>query len=176
MCAMQMRPIPTGLAVLIVTAAAATGLQGQAEVLRPFAPYVGSVWVAEGEAGSLGRYTAERTHEWTLGGQFLRVRQKMSFTNGTAIEEEHLIGWDPQTAKLRLSSFASDGSTGEGWEESGAAEGRFIFAGRTYGARAGEWRTTTFLIDATSFSVLVEMRSGKQWSPAMTLAFHKKSS
>jgi hypothetical protein len=136
---------------------------------------VGGTWVAEGEAGRLGRYTAERTHEWALDGRFLRVRQRMVFAAGTTIEEELLIGWDPQAAKLRLSSFASDGSTGEGWEDAGAGENRFIFTGRTYGARAGEWRTTTFLIDATSFSVLVEMRSAKAWVPAMTLAFHKKN-
>lgn len=144
------------------------------DALRPFAPLVGGVWVAEGEATTLGRYTAERTHEWVLDGRFLRVRQRLVFASGTIIEEDLMIGWDPQAGKLRLWSYASDGSTGDGFEEVSPGANRMVFAGRMHGPRASEWRTTTFFIDETSFSVLVEIRSGREWSPAMTLAFRKR--
>jgi hypothetical protein len=163
------------IVLLVLLAGAAVPLYAQSpDALRPFAPLVGGVWVAEGEATSLGRYSAERTHEWVLDGRYLRVRQRLEFTSGTIIDEDLMIGWDPQAQKLRLWSFASDGSTGDGFEEPAPGANRMVFAGRMHGPRASEWRTTTFLIDESSFSVLVEIRSGKDWTPAMTLAYRKR--
>jgi hypothetical protein len=54
-------------------------------------------------------------------------------------------------------------------------ENRFVFTGRTHGARAAEWRMTSFIIDEGTMSVLVEVKGARDFQPAMTLAFRRKS-
>ena len=138
-----------------------------------FAPLVGARWTATGELANLGTFTVERMHEYVLGGRWLRVRQRLAFDDGTTVEEETLIGHDTGAGRLVMRAFASDGSHSEGVEDPGHGPQRIVFEGRTTGGRTSDWRTTMFIIDADAFSVLLELRSGREFVPAATFAFRR---
>lgn len=140
--------------------------------LARFEPLVGGRWVAEGELGGGRRYTAERRYEWLLDRRFVRLYQRLT-VDGVTVEEEATFGWDPAENQLRMWSVASDGSFAEGRERPAEGENRWILEGRTVGGRTGEWRMTTLLIDPGAFSVLLEVRNGGGFEPAMTLAYRK---
>lgn len=165
---MVSRSLPFVFAALLLAVPAVA----QEGPLRSFTPLVGPVWVAEGEQAALGRYRAERSYEWALGGRYVRVRQTLQLSEGRTIEEETLIGWDPEAERYTLWGFASDGSRTDALGEA-TAENRFVFAGTTYGARTGDWRMTTFMIDESAMSVLLEVRAGAEFEPVLTLAFRR---
>jgi hypothetical protein len=143
-----------------------------AVTLARFEPLIGGRWTAEGELGGGRRYTAERRYEWILDRRFVRLHQRLT-VDGVTVEEEVTFGWDPAAESLRMWAVASDGSFAEGEERPAPGENRWMFEGRTFGGRGGEWRTTTLLIDPGSFSVLLELRNGNAYEPAMTLAYRK---
>lgn len=155
--------------LLFLLAAPAAAQEGP---LRSFAPLVGAVWVADGEQSALGRYRAERTYEWALDGRYVRMRQTLSLPEGRTLEEETLIGWDPEASRYTLWGFSSDGSRTDALGEA-TGENRFVFTGKTYGARSGDWRMTTFIIDEASMSVLLEVRARAEFEPIMTFAFRR---
>lgn len=140
--------------------------------LRSFEPLMDGAWVADGEQSALGKYRARRTYELALGGRYIRVLQTITLPEGNVIEEETLIGWDPERERYTLWGFASDGSRTDALGLA-TAENRFVFTGQTYGARSGDWRMTTFIIDESSMSVLLEVKSRNQFEPVMTLAFRR---
>lgn len=162
------------LIVLVMQLVVATRLSAQTSPVQALAPLVGGVWEGEGELPALGRFRAERTHEMTLRDRYLRVRQTMTLADGRTIEEETLIGWDAENERYTLWGFSSDGSRSEAMGEA-VGENRFVFTGRTHGARAAEWRMTSFIIDEGTMSVLVEVKGARDFQPAMTLAFRRKS-
>lgn len=155
------------IAALLLAPVRAAAQEGP---LRSFAPLVGGAWVAEGDQSALGRYRAVRTYDWALGGRYLRVRQTLTLSENRTIEEETLIGWDADAQRYTLWGFASDGSRTDAMGEA-TAENRFVFTGKTYGARSGDWRMTTFIIDEASMSVLLEVRARREFEPVMTFAF-----
>lgn len=163
----------TGLLVLL-SVASPTGLAAQDPPVRAFASLVGGIWEAQGDVPALGRFRAERTHEWALDGRYLRIRQTLRLADGRTIHEETLIGWDPVPGHYLLWGFSSDGSRSHGTGEA-VDESRFVFTGRTEERNAAEWRMTSFLIDESTLSVLLEVRSGGGFQPAMTLAFRKRA-
>jgi len=141
--------------------------------LRVFMQLTGGTWVADGDHPTLGTYHVERTFEFALGGLYLRIRQTMGLPEGRTIEEETLIGWDPQSQRYTLWGFSSDGSRTDALGL--APEGnRFVFSGKTYGQRTQDWRMTTLLIDDSTMSVLLEVRNGGDFAPALTLAFRRR--
>jgi hypothetical protein len=141
------------------------------ERLLALDPFVGR-WVAEGELSGGRSYTAERRYEWTLDRRFLRIHQSMTI-DSVIVEEDMVIGWDPAAEALRIWSFASDGSFADGTERPAPGDNRWIFEGTTVGIN-GEWRTTIFLIDPATFSLLLEIRTDGEFVPAMTIAFRKE--
>jgi hypothetical protein len=164
---------PAGI-LLGLLLACPVGLAAQDSPVRAFAGLIGGVWEAQGEIPALGRFRAERTHEWALDGRYLRIRQTMSLADGRSIEEETLIGWDPGPGHFLLWGFASDGSRSHGTGQAVDAS-RFVFTGRTEEQRAADWRMTSFLIDESTMSVLVEVRGAGAYQPAMTLAFRRRA-
>jgi hypothetical protein len=149
-----------------------SGGSAAATNLARFEPLVGGRWVAEGELGGGRRYSAERRYEWVLDRRFVRLHQRLT-VDGVTVEEESTFGWDATENQLRMWSIASDGSFAEGRERPAEGENRWVLEGRTVGGRTGEWRITTLLIDPGSFSVLLEVRNGGGFEPAMTLAYRK---
>lgn len=143
--------------------------------LRSFEPLIDGVWVAEGEQNGLGRYQVERTYAWALGGRYVRVLQTLTLAGDQVVEEETLIGWDAEAGRYTLWGFASDGSRTDALGDA-TAPNRFVFTGRTYGARTGDWRMTTFIIDEASMSVLLELRARGTFEPVMTFAFRRTGS
>jgi len=172
---MTISPIRAMLAgaALLLTGAAASSLPGPHPELRRLAPLVGGVWFAEGEVAGAGSYRAERRHEWALDSTYLRVRQTIAFDTLT-IAEELLIGWHEAEQRLHVWSFASDGSHSEGYTVPGDDPRRWTVEGRTIGGRGGEWRTTLFMFDDDAFSLLLELRSGREFVPGLTLAFRRQ--
>jgi hypothetical protein len=162
------------LVLLLIHVVATARLSAQAGPVQALAPLVGGIWEGEGELPALGRFRAERTHEMTLGNRYLRIRQTMTLADGRTIEEETLIGWDAEKERYTLWGFSSDGSRSEAMGEA-VGENRFVFTGRTHGARAAEWRMTSFIIDEGSMSVLLEVKGARDFQPAMTLAFRRRS-
>jgi len=148
-------------------------LSAQTHPLQAFASLVGGAWEGNGELPALGRFHAERTHEFALDNRYLRIRQTLTLSDGRTIEEETLIGWDPEAERYTLWGFSSDGSRSEAMGEA-VGENRFVFTGRTHGARAAEWRMTSFIIDEGSMSVLFEVREAREFEPAMTLVFNRR--
>ena len=156
-------------AASLLAVAVAAAPTAQQNLLR-FEPFIGGRWVAEGVLSGGHRYTAERRYEWAMDRRFIRIHQTLTVDSVT-VDEESVIGYDPSTNELRFWSFASDGSFAEGRERPAQGENRWVFEGRTIGGSTGEWRTTTLLLDAGSFSVLLEVRNGDDYQPLMTLAY-----
>lgn len=142
--------------------------------LERFAPLVGGVWYAEGDVPGAGAYTAERRYEWSLDSTYVHVSQVMRFENGPTIEEQMMIGWDPVDQRIHVWSFASDGSYSDGYEVPVEDPRRWTAEGRTVGGRGGEWRITTFVYDPDAFSMLIEVRSGREYESALTMAFNRQ--
>ncbi|MGH7504825.1 MAG: hypothetical protein ACRELX_04210, partial [Longimicrobiales bacterium] len=117
-------------------------------------------------------YTAVRRYDWLLDRRFLRIHQRLTVDSVT-VDEEGVIGWDATTNELRVWSFASDGSFAEGRERPAIGDNRWVFEGRTIGGRGGEWRITQLLIDPSSFSMLLEVRTTGAYEPALTLAYRR---
>ena len=170
---MTITPVHALLASALVLLAPPTSRPGPHAELRRLAPLVGGVWVAEGEVPGAGNYRAERRHEWALDSTYLRVRHIMVFDTLT-IEEEQLIGWHEAEQRLHVWSFASDGSHSEGFAVPGEDPRRWIVEGRTIGTRGGEWRTTLFMFDDDAFSLLLELRSGREFVSGLTLTFNRQ--
>jgi hypothetical protein len=176
-CAEQAHAIRADMHRLLVSAFLLTlvpALPATAQVgpLQSFTPLTGGTWVTDGQHSTLGQYHVERTHEFALDGLYLRVRQTMTLADGRTILEETLIGWDPGAQRYTLWGFSSDGSRTDAL---GLADGnRFVFAGKTYGLKTQDWRMTTLLIDDSSLSVLLEVRNGRDFAPALTLAFRRR--
>jgi hypothetical protein len=147
--------------------------QARKELAR-FASFIGAVWESEGDVPGAGRYTAERTWTWVLDSAFIRVDQTMRFASGEPISETMYIGWDPIESRMHVWGFASDGSYSDGYEVKGEDPRRWIAEGRTFGTRSQEWRITTFQFQDDAFSILIEVRSGSEFTPALTMAFHRK--
>jgi hypothetical protein len=166
--------LPLLLMLLLIHLPWCAPLAAQASPVQALAPLVGGVWEGEGELPALGRFRAERTHEMALGDRYLRIRQTMRLADGRTIEEETLIGWDAEQERYTLWGFASDGSRSEAMGEA-VGESRFVFTGRTHGARAAVWRMTSFIIDESSMSVLLEVKGARDFQPAMTLAFRRRT-
>jgi hypothetical protein len=146
-----------------------------AEALRQLQPFIGGVWTADGQLGDGLRYRAERRYEWALDSSYIRITQTLALDDGRAVTEESFVGWDARASAMVIRTFASDGSYAEGTAKPGATQNRWVAEGRTTGAEAGEWRMTTLLIDATAFSVLLEVKAGGKWRSAMTLAYHRRT-
>lgn len=159
---------------LAVVAAASLLLSGAAPAaqqnLLRFEPFIGGRWVAEGVLSGGHRYTAERRYEWYMDRRFIRIQQRLTVDSVT-VDEESVIGYDPSANELRFWSFASDGSFAEGRERPAQGDNRWVFEGRTIGGSTGEWRATTLMLDPGSFSVLLEVRSGGDYQPLMTMAY-----
>lgn len=164
---------PVLIAFALVLAAAPLAAQDAVGPLQVFAPTTGGTWIAEGDQPTLGHYTVERTHEFTLGGLYLRIRQTMKLSDGRTIEEETLIGWDPSSQRYTLWGFASDGSRTDALGIA-SEPNRFTFSGKTYAGRTRDWRMTTLLIDDSTMSVLLEVKNGNDFAPALTLAFRRR--
>lgn len=162
------------LLLMLFAALATSPAAAQPAPVQVFAPLIGGVWEGAGEAPALGRFTVERTHEFALGGRYLRVRQTLTLGDGRMIEEETFIGWDPEAERFTLWGFSSDGSRSDALGES-VGENRFVFTGHTYGAIAGDWRLTAFIIDETSMSVLLEVKSPRGYEPAFTIGFRRRT-
>jgi hypothetical protein len=151
-----------------------TRLGGTADRFEWFEPLMGGLWVAEGEVPGAGAYTAERQYEWSLDSTFVRVTQTMRFANGPTIDEQIMMGWDAVDQRIHIWSFASDGSYSDGYEVGSGDPRRWTAEGRTVGGRGGEWRITTFVYDVDAFSVLVEVRAGRDYETALTMAFKRQ--
>jgi hypothetical protein len=98
----------------------------------------------------------------------------MHFGNGPTIEERMMIGWDAVDQRIHVWSFASDGSYSDGYEVGGEDPRRWTAEGRTVGGRGGEWRITTFVYDRDAMSMLIEVRAGRDYESALTMAFHRR--
>jgi hypothetical protein len=164
---------PAVAAAALALVALPASRSGPHPELQRLSSLVGGVWVAEGELPGAGSYRAERSHAWALDSTYLRVHQTMVFDTLT-IEEEQLIGWHEAEQRLHVWSFASDGSHSEGYAVPGDDARRWIVEGRTIGGRGGEWRTTLFMFDDDAFSLLLELRSGREFVPGLTLAFRRQ--
>ncbi len=160
--------------LFVLSAALALPAHAQTGPVQALGPLVGGIWEGDGQLPSLGQFRSARSHEFALGGRYLRVKQTISLADGRSIEEETFIGWDPDASRYTLWGFASDGSRSDATGEA-VGENRFVFTGRTYGARASEWRMTLFIIDAGSMSVLLEVKVGRDFEPAMTLAYRRRT-
>lgn len=160
---------------LLLVAGLAAPLPAQQPVgpLTVFSSLTGGTWVADGDHPTLGAYSVERTHEFALGGLYLRIRQTMTLGEGRTIEEETLVGWDPTAQRYTLWGFSSDGSRTDALGIASEAN-RFVFSGKTYAQRTQDWRMTTLLIDDSTLSVLLEVRNGGDFSPVLTLAFRRR--
>jgi hypothetical protein len=176
------RPV-TALALVLsaLSPAAATAQNGSGPSMGEaptrlawFVPLIGGSWQAEGEVPGAGAYTAERQYAWSLDSTYVRVTQTMHFESGPSIEEHAMMGWDPVDQRIHVWSFASDGSYSDGYEVAGQDPRRWTAEGRTFGGRGGEWRITTFIYDANAFSVLIEVRSGRVFESALTMAFRRR--
>lgn len=143
------------------------------EALHRFAPLVGGEWKAVGTLPDAGRFTASRTYEWALDSSFIRIDQTMRLTSGGTIRETAYIGWDAVEQRLRIWSFATDGSYSDGYEVQGEDPGRWVAEGRTFGGPSREWRITMFPFQPGALSVLLEVRSGRDFTPALTLSFRR---
>lgn len=167
-----------GLAMPLAAGGAAGQNGGRLErgpaALERFAPLIGGVWHGNGEVPGAGSYTAERSYTWSLDSSFVRVTQVMRFETGPTIEEQMMIGWDPVDQRIHVWSFASDGSYSDGYEVPGEDPRRWTAEGRTVGGRGGEWRITTFVYDPDAMSVLVEVRNGREYQSALTMAFTRE--
>jgi hypothetical protein len=144
----------------------------QTQSLLRLEPFVGGRWISEGVLTGGHRYTAVRRYEWFMDRRFLRIHQRLTVDSVT-VDEEGVIGWDANANELRFWSFASDGSFAEGRERPATGDNRWVFEGRTIGGRGGEWRLTTLLVDPSSFSMLLEVRNGGTFAPALTLAYRR---
>jgi hypothetical protein len=177
-------PSPARRTVALLAAAAMLALApraGQAqngavraERLEWFAPLIGGTWLADGDVPGAGGYTAERRYEWALDSTFVAVTQTMHFGSGPTIEERMMIGWDAVDQRIHVWSFASDGSYSDGYEVGGEDPRRWTAEGRTVGGRGGEWRITTFVYDRDAMSMLIEVRAGRDYESALTMAFHRR--
>jgi len=147
---------------------------GAAVRLERFAPLVGGTWHAQGVVPGAGAFTAERQYDWSLDSAYVHVRQVMRFENGPTIEEQMMIGWDPVDQRIHVWAFASDGSYSDGYEVPVDDPRRWTAEGRTVGGRGGEWRITTFVYDPDAFSMLIEVRSGREYESALTMAFNRQ--
>jgi hypothetical protein len=166
------------VATLVLPAAAAAQMSRPARDatarLAWFVPLIGGTWQAEGEVRGAGSYTAERSYAWSLDSTYVSVTQTMRFANGPTIEERMMIGWDAVDQRIHVWSFASDGSYSDGYEAAGQDPRRWTAEGRTVGGRGGEWRITTFVYDENALSVLIEVRAGRDYESALTIAFRRQ--
>ena len=95
------------------------------QALRPFAPLVGTTWVATFPNGKL---TDEQKFEWVYGGKFLRNQHWVRTTDGkTVYEGETIYAWDPLAEQVVWWYWNASGGYVAGTMS--ATEGGWLFEG-----------------------------------------------
>ena len=68
------------------------------EYFKPFAPLVGSTWVADFPSGGM---VDTHTYEWVYGGKFLRnIHHVSDSANKVVYQGETIFGWDHKQKKI----------------------------------------------------------------------------
>jgi hypothetical protein len=148
-----MKPVQSFLAfVLVANVALAAG--SASDVLSPFEPLVGTVWVASFPGSEM---IDEQEFEWVFGGKFLRNVHRVKNAEGSVVYEgETIYAWDVTTQTVVWWYWNSTGGyvtgtlekTTDGWAFEGANHARPPQPERVRGlfrlGSAGEWHSVQY--------------------------------
>ncbi len=163
---------------LLLLASGALAAGGDPEKDHPLGPIeymVGGTWTAEREIPGLGRYTAERTYRWVLGGKFIEQRHVMKFSKGE-IETKGIIGWDPEKKTIAAWGFGDDGGIATSHaQRTTPTEVRFEGV-RVGGVNSGPIRAANRKVSDDEFIEAAEAKTGNEWTPMFSFRFTRKRS
>jgi hypothetical protein len=126
------------------------------EPMKSFA-YLAGVWVPDGPRK--GKLSEEYSFTPILGGRFLTSEEVFSSEKGEVVYRDFAVfGADPDTGRLFLHAYNTDGSIDRTKEADNSKPGAWVFLGTVYGsAQFKDYRYSITRIDESHMQVLIEL-------------------
>jgi hypothetical protein len=131
---------------------------------------VGVTWTTQGELPGVGKFTAERTYRWALGGNFIEQRHVMRFSTGE-METKGMIGWDPEKKAIVAWGFGSDGGIATSRADPPTPTEIRFEGVRVGDFNAGPIRATNKKESDDEFVEIAESKKSDVWVPMFTFRF-----
>jgi len=104
-------------------------------------------WVGTSDTGEGGKVTSELQFQWTLGDNFLQVRNTVQGEGPQELYAMTLYGWQPVMGRLVFWAFDKDGTINEGMAELEAGILKHQWRSFSRNGEIRDWRSTLEKLD-----------------------------